>query len=174
MPLAKEMNQSQILLDFARLQQEANTGAGSISNMATPWPPLPTKERGIDLQFAATQPPLEMLRYVQKCCHDYANELDKRYPDVRKVMGRLVKTNSDLVPCDVYNQSGTCNRVRGDGQIVHPDENGSRRIHSCSMCYFSMGGMINLHHQNQCPLLDLIWTRSLERIWTNACLSLFY
>ena len=40
----------------------------------------------LDLVKAAIMPPQEMLRYVQKCAHSYAAELDARFPDCRKVM----------------------------------------------------------------------------------------
>ena len=40
----------------------------------------------LDLGKAASMPPQEMLRYVQKCAHSYAAELDARFPDCRKVM----------------------------------------------------------------------------------------
>ena len=40
----------------------------------------------LNLDKAAMMPPQEMLRYVQKCAHSYAAELDSRFPDCRKVM----------------------------------------------------------------------------------------
>jgi len=116
---------------------------------------------GVDLEVASRMPPKEMLRYVNKCSHVYAQELDRRFPDVRKVMGRLVRTcvrdakggtePGTYVPCDLYNQDDSCYE-----ELVHYDSTSNRRIHSCTICYFSLGGMINLHRQTQCPLLSLM------------------
>ena len=44
------------------------------------------KGEKLNLDKAAMMPPHEMLRYVQKCAHSYAAELDSRFPDCRKVM----------------------------------------------------------------------------------------
>ena len=110
--------------------------------------------------------PNEMLKYVQKCSHTYASELDRRFPDVRKVMGRLVRSvppggargqspdSTPYVPCDLYNQNNSCPYARDS--LTCRDARGNMRIHSCTICYFSMGGMINLHRQTMCPLLSLL------------------
>jgi len=114
----------------------------------------------LNLEKASMMPPQEMLRYVQKCAHSYAAELDSRFPDCRKVMSKMVRTaipdpridkDKPYVPCDLYNQDNSC--MMG---MIHIDAHANGRIHSCSLCYFAMAGMINHHRQNQCPLLSLL------------------
>ena len=130
-----QRNTSRILDDFARARDS------SLSN----------GRKGLDLDLASRMDPREMLKYVKDCAHDYARELDRRFPDVRSVMGRLVRTDGSFVPCDLYNQNDSCPK-----DYIHFDANRASRIHSCTICYFSMGGMVNMHRQTQCPLLTLL------------------
>jgi len=147
---------SQMMNDFQRAAQQPPSQAGA-QGVAL---------GGVDLERAARMDPTEMLKYIQQCSHVYAKELDKRFPDVRKVMGRLVKTAvSDqfpdrvYVPCDKYNQLGDdCGTP-----FVYQDARGNWRIHACTICYFTMGGMINLHRQTRCPLLSLLKTSPANR-----------
>ena len=97
---------------------------------------------------------------------DYAKELDKTFPDLRRVANYLVltevpkgfsrerrgtKSSNRLIPCDIYNQSDDCPYA-----LLHLDSKDEQRIHSCSLCYFTLGGLINLHRQTRCPLLNII------------------
>ena len=118
----------------------------------------PLVERELDLKDANFVGGNEMLRNVQKCSYEYAKELDATFPDLRRVVGCLVKTDvpdknesSPLLPCDIYNQHDTCNYP-----MLHLDANQKQRVHSCSLCYFTLGGLINLHRQPSCPLLSII------------------
>ena len=47
-----------------------------------------------------------------------------------------------------YNKNNSCVLP-----FVHNDDNEEKRIHACALCYFVMGGMINVHRLIQCPLL---------------------
>ena len=124
--------------------------------------------KGVDLKYANFLGGKEMMRYIQKCSVHYSKELDTTFPDLRRVIGFLIKTdtpeplcgpdhisdqnNSVLpIPCDIYNQRDTCKYP-----MIHVDSNQDQRIHSCSLCYYSLRGLINLHRQTKCPLLRLI------------------
>lgn len=124
------------------------------------------KGKGVDFKIANDLSGDEMLRYIQHCSRDYAHALDKTFPDLRRVVGFLIKTDlgsngvkgrceekdsNQPLPCDVYNKTGTCNYP-----IVHLDSKQDQRIHSCSLCYFILGGLINMHRQSKCPLLNII------------------
>ena len=125
--------------------------------------------KGIDWKIANNLTKDEMLRYIQHCSIDYTKELDKTFPDLRRVIGYLVKTDATrmlkdvtrercdpqgcnrLLPCDIYNQSDKC-----PYGLLHLDSKQDQSIHSCSLCYFSLGGLINLHRQTRCPLLNIL------------------
>ena len=86
-----------------------------------------------------------------------------RYPGLRRIFGRLVKTvipdpinsvGKILVPCDLYNRDNSC-KFPADA-IGHLDAKHVQRVHSCTICYFTLEGMINLHPQTECPLLALV------------------
>ena len=86
-----------------------------------------------------------------------------RYPGLRRIVGRLVKTiipdkinsaGNNIVPCDSYNRDNSC-QFPADA-IGHLDARHVQRIHSCTICYFSLGGMMNIHPHTECPLLSLI------------------
>lgn len=127
--------------------------------------PLP--EKGVNSKMVNFLSGNEMMRYIQHCSIEYAKELDKTFPDLRRVIGYIVKTDisnngslrersdskgsDQLLPCDIYNKADTCNYP-----MLHLDANQDQRIHSCSLCYFSLGGLINLHRQTKCPLLNII------------------
>ena len=118
----------------------------------------PLAKREFDLKDENDVRGSETLRYVQKCSNEYAKELDATFPDLRRVVGCLVKTDladtnesSHLLPCDIYNQHDKCNYP-----MLHLDASQTQRIHSCSLCYFTLGGLINLHRQPSCPLLSIV------------------
>ena len=62
--------------------------------------------------------------------------------------------NNVLVPCDLYNSDEGC-QFPADA-IGHLDAKHVQRVHSCTICYFTFRGMINLHRQTQCPLLNMV------------------
>jgi hypothetical protein len=127
----------------------------------------PSGEKGIDWKVANNLADDKMLRYIQHCSADYAKELDKTFPDLRRVLNYLVKSDvpkqglardkcgsgrsNRLLPCDVFNQSDKCPYT-----LLHLDSKQDQRIHSCSLCYFTLGGLINMHRQTRCPLLNII------------------
>lgn len=127
----------------------------------------PSGEKGIDWKVANNLADDKMLRYIQHCSVDYAKELDKTFPDLRRVLNYLVKSDvpkqglardkcgsgrsNRLLPCDIFNQSDKCPYT-----LLHLDSKQDQRIHSCSLCYFTLGGLINMHRQTRCPLLNII------------------
>ena len=78
----------------------------------------------------------------QVCISNY------RYPEGRHFIGSIVGGCIRYVPCGHYNKDNSC-----DLPFVHNDEKSEKRIHACALCYFVMGGMINVHRLIQCPLL---------------------
>jgi len=121
--------------------------------------------KGIDWKIANNLKGNEVLRYIENCSTDYVKQLDRSFPDLRRVIGHIVNTvvpknnmtrdrynkATEVLPCDVYNQSDAC-----PYSMLHLDSEENQRIHSCSLCYFSLKGLINLHRQTRCPLLNII------------------
>lgn len=106
-------------------------------------------KKGIDFKHLTTlDANTEMLQYVQEKCQDYVTGLDQKFPEGRQFIGSIVGGCIRYVPCGSYNKDNSC-----DQSFVHDDSNGEKRIHSCALCYFAMGGMINTHRLIQCPLL---------------------
>jgi len=59
-----------------------------------------------------------------------------------------------LIPCDLFNRDNSC-QFPADA-LGHLDCKNIQRVHSCTICYFTLGGMINMHRQTECPLLALV------------------
>ena len=92
-----------------------------------------------------------------------------RYPGLRRIVGRLVKSvlpdpiksvGSIMIPCDSFNRDNSC--PYPSDAIGHLDARHVQRIHSCTICYLTLGGMINIHRQTECPLLSLIDCAALD------------
>ena len=74
--------------------------------------------------------------------------LNCRYPDGRQFIGSIVGGCIRFIPCGHYNKDNSC-----DLEFVHNDQNDEKRIHACALCYYVLGGMINVHRLIQCPIL---------------------
>jgi len=90
----------------------------------------------------------DLMTYIQEKSQHYSEKVDKMYPDGRSFIGSIVGGCIRYVPCGSYNKDNSCTLP-----FVHNDEKGEKRIHACALCYFVMGGMINVHRLIQCPLL---------------------
>ena len=71
-----------------------------------------------------------------------------RFPNGRQFLGSIVGSCVRYVPCGRFNKDNSC-----DATFMHTDKNFEKRIHSCALCYFASGGLINDHRLIQCPLL---------------------
>ena len=75
----------------------------------------------------------------------------RRQPSTREFIGNIVGDSISHVPCGLYNQNDSC-----DMPLTHFGKNGEKRIHACALCYFTLRGMISLHRQNHCHLLQYV------------------
>lgn len=120
--------------------------------------PTASSTKGLDFALISLMNPgEEMLRYIQSKSYDYARELDVKYPDFRRMMGRTVLNqlpvgNQKVLPCGPYNKNDSCPHKSADS-ILHAGPVGMS-IHACSLCYFCLGGLFNFHRQDRCPLLN--------------------
>jgi hypothetical protein len=73
-----------------------------------------------------------------------------RHPTGRSLI-KSVTTSSQFIPCGNYNKDGSCQDA-----MLHLDKNYCKRIHACTLCFYALNGMTNLHRQTECPLLQLI------------------
>jgi len=90
----------------------------------------------------------DMMEYIQGISQCYTESLDKKYPDGRQFIGSIVGGCIRFIPCGHYNKDNSC-----DLEFVHNDQNDEKRIHACALCYYVLGGMINVHRLIQCPIL---------------------
>ena len=90
----------------------------------------------------------DMMEYIQGISQCYKKSLDKRLPDGRQFIGSIVGGCVRFIPCGHYNKDNSC-----DLKFVHNDQNDEKIIHACALCYFVLGGMINVHRLIQCPIL---------------------
>lgn len=107
------------------------------------------KKLGIDFKKISELDANQWLKYVQEKSAFYAKNCDCKFPDGRQFVGSIVGACIRFVPCAQFNKDNSCQ----EKNMVHTDENGEKRIHSCALCYFAMGGMLNCHRVIQCPLL---------------------
>ncbi len=94
----------------------------------------------------------DILNYVKSKAKYYANALDQRNPDGRKLVDMLVNCGKEevmMVPCPLFNKDNSC-----DNPPVHLDRNYTNRIHACALCFFTLDGMTNFHRLTHCPLLS--------------------
>jgi len=82
----------------------------------------------------------DMMEYIQGISQSYTESLDKKYPDGRQFIGSIVGGCIRFIPCGHYNKDNSC-----DLEFVHNDQNDEKRIHACALCYYVLGGMINVH-----------------------------
>lgn len=119
--------------------------------------------QNIESGYVSTLTGDDILRSMQEKCKNYTEILDARYPGLRRIVGRLIKSvipdpinsvGSILIPCQLYNLDNSC-PFPADA-IGHLDAKHVQRVHSCTICYFTLGGMVNVHRQTECPLLSLV------------------
>ncbi len=125
----------------------------TMSNSAVKQEHLPYQEQGIDLDLVRVmQNGRDILNYVQSKAGLYAERVDNKNGDCRRLLSSLVKKGSlegKFVPCPFFNKDNSC-----DNPPVHLGTDFTNQIHACALCFFTLDGMINLHQLCNCPLLS--------------------
>ncbi len=95
----------------------------------------------------------DVISYVRDKAYYYALAIDSMYPKFRGTISDLIQESNraKVVPCSEFNQAND----KCGHPPIHVDNTFNTRIHSCILCFFSLGGMTNMHTLSKCPLMAM-------------------
>ena len=92
------------------------------------------------------EPQIELISYIQTIAPYYARLMENKNYEAKIMIEDLSSGSEGFTPCGYFNKDNSCQT-----KFLHPDGT----IHICALCYYSLGGMMNVHRLSQCPLLNL-------------------